>query len=100
MKAHSGHFDVDVEHGGISIQAAVPGSGHCMARTGRGNIDLQLPSSSSVMLIARTERGTVSVTDDLAAFLVGRVDSTGFLSGALGAATDTVHLETREATSR
>jgi len=93
VQAHNGPFDIVVAKGSVYIEAAVPETGHCLARTGKGHIDLHLPASSSVTLIARSERGMVTVTGLV---LSGRVDSTGFVGGTLGAGTDTVRLETQD----
>ena len=88
---HNGPFYVRAIEGAIFIEAAVPDSGR--ATTGKGNIELHLPASSSVALFVMTERGAITV---IGLPLMGRVDSTGFLSGTLGAGTDTIRLETKD----
>ena len=40
VQAHNGPFDIVVAKGSVYIEAAVPETGHCLARTGKGHIDL------------------------------------------------------------
>ncbi len=91
VQAHHGSFDVATHRGPVQVEAAVPAVGLCGVAADTGDVALSLPASSDVTLIARTRHGTVSVGGLV---LAARIDSTGFVSGTLGAGTDTVRLVT------
>jgi hypothetical protein len=90
---HSGNLRIAARQGDISLEAALPDSGYCVARTGSGNILLRIPESTSSTVRAIARKGVVGFSNLNWTNVVQHADS---LSGTLAEGRGEILLESQK----